>query len=55
MDRAFSFDETREALDHVATGHARGKVAITVSRAVPAVVAPAPAIRQAAVALPAVA
>ncbi len=55
MDRAFSFDETRKALDHVATGHARGKVAITVSRAAPAVVAPAPAIRQAAVALPAVA
>ena len=30
MDRAFAFSETRQAIDHVATGHAQGKVAITV-------------------------
>lgn len=30
MDRPFALSETREAIDHVATGHARGKVAITV-------------------------
>jgi len=30
MDRAFTLSETREAINHVATGHAQGKVAITV-------------------------
>jgi NADPH:quinone reductase-like Zn-dependent oxidoreductase len=30
MDRAFTLSETRQAINHVATGHARGKVAITV-------------------------
>jgi NADPH:quinone reductase-like Zn-dependent oxidoreductase len=30
MDRAFTLSETGQAINHVATGHARGKVAITV-------------------------
>jgi NADPH:quinone reductase-like Zn-dependent oxidoreductase len=30
MDRAFTLSETRQAINHVATGHAQGKVAITV-------------------------
>ncbi len=30
MDRAYPLSETREAIDHVGAGHARGKVAITV-------------------------
>ena len=55
MDRAFSLSETREAIDHVATGHARGKVAITVSRAVPEVLGSDTVIPEAPVALPAVA
>jgi NADPH:quinone reductase-like Zn-dependent oxidoreductase len=33
MDRAFDLSAARAAIDHVATGHARGKVALTVSRA----------------------
>ncbi|MGP1675477.1 MAG: NAD(P)-dependent alcohol dehydrogenase [Candidatus Limnocylindrales bacterium] len=30
MDRAYTLSETRQAIDHVGAGHARGKVAITV-------------------------
>jgi NADPH:quinone reductase-like Zn-dependent oxidoreductase len=30
IDRAYPLSETRQAIDHVGLGHARGKVAITV-------------------------
>jgi len=33
MDHAYPLSDTRQAIDHVAGGHARGKVAITVSQA----------------------
>ena len=55
MDRAFALSEAREAIDHVATGHASGKVAITVSRASSEAAGAAPIIVTAPVALPAVA
>ena len=35
MDRAYPLSDTRQAIDHVAGGHARGKVAITVSQEAP--------------------
>ena len=30
MDRTYPLSQTAQAIDHVGTGHARGKVAITV-------------------------
>jgi NADPH:quinone reductase-like Zn-dependent oxidoreductase len=30
MDRTYPLSETAQAIDHVGTGHARGKIAITV-------------------------
>ena len=33
LDHAYPLSDTRQAIDHVAGGHARGKVAITVSQA----------------------
>jgi NADPH:quinone reductase-like Zn-dependent oxidoreductase len=35
LDRAYPLSDTRQAIDHVAGGHARGKVAITVSQEAP--------------------
>lgn len=52
LERAYPLRETRQAMDHVGRGHARGKIAITVSAApVAAREAVAPATEQIAVAV----
>ena len=55
LDRAYPLSEAREAIDHVGKGHARGKVTVTVSQASSDVLATTTTVKEAPVALSAVA